>query len=80
MKNCFEGRRVSLKWLLLLSICTYSITTLDDDFDHLFEEYNNFREKQNEQNGQYDDGKGLTLTKSTGNSQTRQLTGTEIIQ
>jgi hypothetical protein len=81
MKNFFEGQKVGLRTVLLLSICIFSTLSLDDDFDHLFEEYNDFREKQNDKNGEYyeSDGDGLTLTQKDDNINNRELVGTGII-
>jgi len=82
MKNCFEGQKVGLRTVLLLSICIFSTLSFDDDFDHLFEEYNDFREKQNDENGQYyeSDGDGLTLTQKDDNTHNRELVGTGIVR
>lgn len=74
MKNYFENKRVMLS-TLLVSICLVSLTKADEDFDHLFEEYNSFREKQNKEHGIEDksDGQGLTLNNQNHDSKTRQL-------
>ena len=60
---------------LFVSICLLSWAKAEEDFDHLFEEYNSFREKQNKEQGIEDksDGEGLTLDNQKEDSKTREL-------
>lgn len=46
--------------LAIIAVSLSSAFAFDEDFDHLFEEYNNFRETQ--QTASDSDGEGLTLT------------------